>query len=205
MGPPGSGKGTIASMVVEKFNLKHVSSGDLLRTHLSPGHSSIKAGKLVEDDLIEKLVFPELQGVALGGCAGWLLDGFPRTLSQAKSLLRMEQVNIMINLIVPDQTIISRLHGRWTHLPSGRIYHTSFNPPQVEGVDDETGERLHQREDDQPEIIQHRLDIYHTQTKEVVDYFNSLGILHSYSGTASKQIWPHIEQDIITFLKENSS
>lgn len=201
MGPPGSGKGTISSMIVERFKLKHVSSGDLLRLHLSPGHSNLKAGELVQDDVVESLVLPELRG----GCAGWLLDGFPRTLPQAKSLLSQEQVNMMINLKVPDETIISRLHGRWVHLASGRIYHTTFNPPQVEGVDDQTGEPLHQREDDQPEVIKHRLSVYHTQTRDVLNYFDSLGILCSYSGTASKEIWPHIEQDIAAFLKENVS
>lgn len=199
MGPPGSGKGTISSMIVERFNLKHVSSGDLLRAHgSSPGNSSLKTGQLVDDNLVEKLVLPKLLEVTRDG---WLLDGFPRTLHQAKLLLSQEQVDMMIDLKVPDQTIISRLQGRWVHLTSGRIYHTSFHPPRVVGVDDLTGEPLQQREDDTPEVIQHRLNIYHTQTKEVLEYFKSLGILHSYSGTASKEIWPHIEQDIVAFLK----
>ena len=199
MGPPGSGKGTISSMIVERFKLTHVSSGDLLRTHLSSGHSSLKTGQLVEDNLVEKLVLPQLHEVAQDG---WLLDGFPRTLHQAKLLLNQQQVDMMIDLKVPDKTIISRLQGRWVHLASGRIYHTTFNPPQVVGVDDETGEPLQRRLDDQPEVVQHRLDVYHTQTMEVINYFESLGILHSYSGTTSKQIWPHIEQDIVAFFSK---
>ena len=201
MGPPGSGKGTISNMILERFKLKHVSSGDLLRKHLSPGQSNpLKTGQLVQDDMVEKLVLPEL---AHSG-AGWLLDGFPRTVPQAKSLCQ-EQVDMVINLKVPDQTIISRLHGRWIHLASGRTYHTQFNPPHLEGVDNETGEPLQQREDDRPEVIQRRLSVYHTQTMEVIDYFDGMGILHNFSGTSSKQIWPHIEQHIAAFLKGNVS
>lgn len=199
VGAPGSGKGTISGKIVEKFRVKHVSSGDLLRSHMrsSPQFQSImKEGKLIADDVIEQMVFPELRS----SNHGWLLDGFPRTVVQAKSLLANHHVDKVINLNVPDRTIIERLAGRWVHMKSGRTYHTTFNPPTVEGVDNITGEALEQREDDNPAVVQQRLSLYHTQTGPVLDYFHSLGLLRSYSGTESKTIWPHIQKDIELFL-----
>lgn len=214
VGPPGSGKGTISAMIMKNFGLRHVSSGDLLRTTLQePEHQSLthdwrvrleqamKEGKLVPDDVIERIVLSELKKKDVGENNGWLLDGFPRTVTQAESLLNQVQVDMMLNLDVPDQTIIDRLQGRWVHISSGRIYHTTFNPPKIKGRDDVTGELLIQREDDRPDIVQKRLHLYHQQTKPVINHFNQLGLLKTYSGTESKVLWPLIESDIKTFLK----
>jgi len=200
-GAPGSGKGTISKMLMERFQLKHISSGDLLRSHLSPDNPNLSKGQLVADSLVESLVHPELQ--LCSEHRGWLLDGFPRTLQQAESVLRREKVDMLINLQVPDDTIIERLSGRWLHLPSGRTYHTSFNPPQRSGVDDVTGEPLLQRPDDRPEVVQQRLTLYHTHIKDVLQHFQDLNLLHSYSGTESKKIWPHIEKDVQSYLRNN--
>ena len=138
VGPPGSGKGTISSMMVKTFGVKHIASGDLLRMLSQPSSlSAMKSGQLLSDDVVEKVVLP-----LLDAHQSWLLDGYPRTLLQAKSLMKHQKVNMMINLDVPDKTIIERLQGRWIHLSSGRIYHTLFNPPKLEGIDDITGEPL---------------------------------------------------------------
>ena len=202
-GAPGSGKGTISRMIVERFQLKHVSSGDLLRLHLSPDNPKITAGQLVSDSLVESLVLPELQ--IDGEHKGWLLDGFPRTLPQAQSLLKQEEVNMMINLQVPDDTIIQRLGGRWVHMPSGRTYHTTFNPPHVGGMDDQTGELLEQRADDRPEVVRQRLNVYHSHIRDILTFYDHLGIMFTYHGTESKQIWPHVEKHIETYLKQSTS
>ena len=199
MGPPGSGKGTISSYFAETFGVKHISSGDLLRSHLQSIQShelevSMKEGKLISDHIIEQLVLPKLKEYS--NSKGWLLDGYPRTLMQTKSLLSQQRVDLMINLNIPNNTIVERLSGRWVHVASGRIYHTMFNPPKNKGIDDVTGEPLEQREDDHPEVVRKRLQCYYLQTKPVIDYFNQLGILKSYSGTESKRLWPLIKKDI---------
>ena len=201
VGPPGSGKGTISSMIIKTFGLKHVSSGDLLRTNASQSTSvqlAMKQGKLIPDKAIEEVVFPELSRHT-----HWLLDGFPRTLVQAKSLMKQHPVvDVMINLNVPDEIIISRLHGRWVHISSGRIYHTVFNPPKVGMVDDITGEPLQQRDDDQPSVVQQRLDTYHKQIGPVLDFFEELNLLKTYTGTESKALWPEIQRDIKHFIEK---
>ncbi len=209
MGPPGSGKGTISALIVEKFGVKHISSGDLLRMYFkttqtaNPALATMNEGKLVSDDLIQEVVLPELIKYSQSSHGlGWLLDGFPRTLTQAKSLCTQEKINMMINLNVPDETIIERLQGRWVHIESGRLYHSIFNPPKVDGIDDVTGEKLHQREDDRSDVVKQRLSHYHEQTKPVIDYFNKLNVLKTYSGTHSKMIWPHIEKNIAEFLEQ---
>ena len=200
VGPPGSGKGTISSMMVKIFGVKHISSGDLLRVSTSePVQSAMKAGRLLPDDLVEQVVLPELKKHN-----HWLLDGYPRTLAQAKSLLRQQRIDMLLNLDVPDETIVERLHGRWVHVPSGRIYHTQFNPPKFEKVDDVTGEPLTQREDDRPDIVQKRLDIYHAQTNPILDYFKQMNVLKTYTGTESKVLWPQIQEDVEGHIRQSS-
>lgn len=202
MGPPGSGKGTISHKMVETFQVKHVCSSDLLKLYLNssqdevaPMQLAMKRGQLVSDSVMQKVVLPELKKYS-----HWLLDGFPRTLLQAKSLVQQEKVDVMINLNVPDQTIIERLHGRWIHAASGRIYNIAYNPPKVEGLDDETGEPLQQRDDDHPDILQQRLDTYHGLMNPVFDYFKQLGLLKTYTGTESEVLWPLIKEDITKII-----
>jgi len=204
LGPPGSGKGTIASRIVKSFQLTHLSSGDLFRAQINKSteigliaKKFIDKGGLVPDDVTIKLVLNELRGL---GNRSWLLDGFPRTLTQAESLTKCEQLNTVIHLDVPFQTIIDRIKDRWVHLPSGRIYHNTFNPPQTPGKDDVTGEDLIQREDDKPASVQQRLDLYQQETAPVLQHYEQKNILTTFSGTESNVIWPHVKVHIETLI-----
>uniref|UniRef100_A0A3Q1HNP4 GTP:AMP phosphotransferase AK3, mitochondrial n=1 Tax=Acanthochromis polyacanthus TaxID=80966 RepID=A0A3Q1HNP4_9TELE len=197
MGPPGSGKGTVSARVIKSFGLKHLSSGDILRANINAKtelgllmKSCIDQGQLVPDDVMSRLILNELRTIER---RSWLLDGFPRTVSQAEALDDAYTVDTVINLNVPFQTIRERLTSRWTHLPSGRVYNTDFNPPKVAGLDDETGEPLIQRDDDKPETVIRRLKSYETQTEPVLEYYRSKGVLESFTGTETNKIWPHVE------------
>ncbi|XP_022053688.2 GTP:AMP phosphotransferase AK3, mitochondrial [Acanthochromis polyacanthus] len=197
MGPPGSGKGTVSARVIKSFGLKHLSSGDILRANINAKtelgllmKSCIDQGQLVPDDVMSRLILNELRTIER---SSWLLDGFPRTVSQAEALDDAYTVDTVINLNVPFQTIRERLTSRWTHLPSGRVYNTDFNPPKVAGLDDETGEPLIQRDDDKPETVIRRLKSYETQTEPVLEYYRSKGVLESFTGTETNKIWPHVE------------
>ncbi|KAG9354165.1 hypothetical protein JZ751_012289 [Albula glossodonta] len=200
MGPPGSGKGTVSDRIRKTFELKHLSSGDILRANINAKteigllmKSCIDQGQLVPDDIITRLILVELRNM---GQSSWLLDGFPRTVRQAEALDDAYNINTVINLDVPFQTIKERLTSRWVHLPSGRVYNTSFNPPKITGLDDVTGEPLVQRDDDTPETVTKRLKAYETQTEPVLEYYRSKGVLEIFSGTETNKIWPHVH----TFL-----
>ncbi|KAM8828068.1 GTP:AMP phosphotransferase AK3, mitochondrial [Spinachia spinachia] len=197
MGPPGSGKGTMSARISKTFGLKHISSGDLLRANIEAQtelgllmKSSIDQGQLVPDDVMSRLMLRDLRAMDHGS---WLIDGFPRTVSQADSLEDAFTVDTVINLNVPFQTIKRRLSSRWTHLSSGRVYNVGFNPPKVPGLDDVTGEPLVQREDDTPETVTRRLKAYQNQTEPVLEYYRSKGVLEIFSGTETDQMWPHVE------------
>eukprot|EP00092_Neocalanus_flemingeri_P027964 GFUD01030360.1.p1 GENE.GFUD01030360.1~~GFUD01030360.1.p1 ORF type:complete len:241 (+),score=49.79 GFUD01030360.1:59-781(+) len=201
IGAPGSGKGTISNWIVRDFGLIHVSSGDLLRAHLRDGtplgleaKSFIAAGNLVPDSVMVGLVASELKKL---GSKPWLLDGFPRTQPQAEALQAETPVNVVVNLCVPFETIIDRIKDRWIHPASGRVYNLAFQPPKVAGKDDETGEDLVQREDDKPESVRNRLEVFQASTEPVLEFYRKQGILQDFHGTESKKIWPHVE----TYLK----
>jgi len=202
IGAPGSGKGTISNWIVRDFGLQHVSSGDLLRANLRDetplgleAKSYMAKGDLVPDSVMVGLVAGELKKL---GEAPWLLDGFPRTQPQAEALQNEAPVNVVVNLDVPFDTIIDRIKDRWIHPGSGRVYNLIFNPPKVPGIDDETGEPLVQREDDKPESVRNRLEVFQASTAPVLDFYRSKGILADFKGTESKKIWPHVEK----YLKE---
>ncbi|XP_037340557.1 GTP:AMP phosphotransferase AK3, mitochondrial [Pungitius pungitius] len=197
MGPPGSGKGTMSARISKTFGLKHISSGDILRANIEAQtelgllmKSSIDQGQLVPDDVMSRLMLRDLRAM---DHSSWLIDGFPRTVSQAEALDDAFTVDTVINLNVPFQTIKQRLSSRWTHLSSGRVYNVDFNPPKVPGLDDATGEPLVQREDDTPETVTRRLKAYQNQTEPVLEYYRSKGILEIFTGTETNQIWPHVE------------
>ncbi|XP_061590289.1 GTP:AMP phosphotransferase AK3, mitochondrial [Cololabis saira] len=197
MGPPGSGKGTVSARITKTFGLNHISSGDLLRSNIKEKtelgllmKSCIDQGQLVPDGIISRLILNDLRTIDHGG---WLLDGFPRTVSQAEALDQVYVVDTVINLNVPFQTIKERLTSRWTHIPSGRVYNTDFNPPKVPGIDDVTGDALVQRDDDRPETVTRRLKAYENQTEPVLEYYRSKGVLETFSGTETNKIWPHVE------------
>ncbi|XP_069776653.1 GTP:AMP phosphotransferase AK3, mitochondrial isoform X2 [Narcine bancroftii] len=175
MGPPGSGKGTISERIVKTFGLKHLASGELLRTNIRQetevgllAKSFIDEGNLVPDDVITRLILHELKNIDQ---YNWLLDGFPRTGPQAEELHKVYQLDTVMKLNVPFDTIKERLTSRWIHPGSGRVYNTIFNPPKVAGIDDLTGEHLIQREDDKPETVISRLQAYEDLTQPVLEYY----------------------------------
>ncbi|XP_077293932.1 adenylate kinase 3 [Arctopsyche grandis] len=205
LGAPASGKGTVSSRIVRKYQLQHVASGDRLRHHIMTGTkfgTQVKAyldeGKLVPDDLVIKFMLDELARVE----GSWLLDGFPRTAVQAEQLWKLQPVDFAINLNVPFDVIVDRVKGRWVHLPSGRVYNIDFNAPKVPGKDDETGEDLVQRPDDKPEAVMKRLQIYKEMTEPLIDFYNKLGILEEFKGSTTDEIWPQVVQFLDVKLKQ---
>lgn len=178
LGPPGAGKGTQANYIKEKFNIPQISTGDMLRAAVKAGtplgleaKKVMDAGGLVSDDIIIGLVKDRLKQ---SDCAnGYLFDGFPRTIPQADAMKEAGvAIDYVLEIDVPDEAIIERMSGRRVHQPSGRTYHVKFNPPKVAGKDDVTGEDLIQRDDDKEETVKKRLDVYHSQTEVLVDYYN---------------------------------
>lgn len=204
LGAPGSGKGTISSRIVRKFDMVHVSSGDLLRKSIVgntalglEAKTYIDAGQLVPDEVMLNVITSELRKYSK---ENWLLDGFPRTLNQAEKLYQTEPINVAINLVVPFDIIIERIKGRWIHLSSGRVYNTEFNAPKVPGKDDVTGEPLTQRKDDQPEAVQKRLEIYSKTFNPILEFYKSKGILEEFSGKTSDEIWPYVFKFLSTHI-----
>lgn len=201
LGAPGSGKGTVSSRITQHFALKHLSSGDLLRGNILQGteigvlaKTFIEQGKLIPDDIMTRLALHELKNLTQ---YNWLLDGFPRTLPQAKALDKAYKIDTVINLKVPFEVIKQRLTARWIHPASGRVYNIEFNPPKSVGIDDLTGEPLVQREDDKPETVAKRLKAYEAQTEPVLEYYQKKGVLETFSGTETNKIWP----DVYAFLQ----
>jgi len=179
LGSPGSGKGTQAQFITEKFGIPQISTGDMLRAAVRAGtplgleaKKIMDAGQLVSDAIILGLIQERIQAEDCG--QGFLLDGFPRTIAQADGLADMG-VNLdhVVEIAVEDEEIIKRLSGRRVHPGSGRTYHIVFNPPRQDGLDDETGEPLVQREDDKEATVRKRLDVYHEQTKPLIGYYQA--------------------------------
>lgn len=177
LGAPGAGKGTQAQILKDKFNIPQISTGDMLRAAIKANtklgleaKQFMDSGALVPDQLIIELVKERIQD---SDCMqGFLLDGFPRTIPQAEAMKEAAiTIDMVIEIDVPDNVILDRLSGRRTHLASGRIYHIHNNPPKIQGKDDVTGEDLVQRDDDKEETILKRLNVYHSQTKPLVDYY----------------------------------
>jgi len=178
LGAPGAGKGTQAQILKDKFNIPQISTGDMLRAAIKANtklgleaKQFMDSGALVPDQLIIELVKERIQDE---DCKqGFLLDGFPRTIPQAEAMKQASiSIDIVIEIDVPDNVIVDRLSGRRTHLASGRIYHIQNNPPKIQDKVDITGEPLVQRDDDKKETILKRLDVYHSQTKPLVDYYS---------------------------------
>ena len=177
LGAPGAGKGTQAQFLTKKYNIPQISTGDMLRAAIKAGtptgklaKKAMDAGKLVTDEIIIALVKDR---IAEDDCKnGYLLDGFPRTLAQADAVTNAGiQIDAVIEIDVPDEEIVQRMSGRRAHLASGRTYHIVYNPPKIEGKDDETGEDLVQRDDDKEEVVLDRLKVYHEQTEPLIGYY----------------------------------
>ena len=179
LGAPGAGKGTQAQFLTKKYNIPQISTGDMLRAAIKAGtemgkmaKAAMDAGQLVTDDIIIGLVKDR---IAQDDCKnGYLLDGFPRTLPQADAVTNAGiEIDAVIEIDVPDEEIVKRMSGRRAHLASGRTYHVVYNPPKVEGKDDETGEDLVQRDDDKEEVVKDRLKVYHEQTEPLINYYKA--------------------------------
>jgi adenylate kinase len=177
LGGPGAGKGTQAAFIAAKFGIPQISTGDMLRAAVRAGtplgiaaKTIMDSGKLVSDDLIIELV---KERITRADCQnGFLFDGFPRTIPQAKAMRDAGvKLDYVVEIAVPDAVIIERLSGRRVHPPSGRTYHVIFNSPKVAGKDDVTGEDLIHRDDDREETVARRLEVYRVQTKPLVDYY----------------------------------
>jgi adenylate kinase len=179
LGSPGSGKGTQAQFISEKYAIPQISTGDMLRAAVRNGtplgveaKKVMDAGGLVSDDIILGLIKERIAQPDCGN--GFLLDGFPRTIAQAEGLDAMGvKIDNVIEINVADEEIVKRIAGRRMHPQSGRTYHVEYNPPKVEGIDDVTGEALIHRDDDKEETVRKRLAVYHEQTKPLVGYYSS--------------------------------
>jgi adenylate kinase len=199
LGPPGAGKGTQAAFITKQFGIPQISTGDMLRAAVKAktalgieAKKVMDAGGLVSDDIIIGLVHDRL---SQPDCRqGYLFDGFPRTIPQADALKKANiALDHVVEIVVPEESIIERMSGRRVHPASGRSYHITFNPPKVAGVDDATGEPLVQRDDDREETVRRRLAVYQEQTRPLVDYYmtwaksgnNNAPTFHQVSGVGS--------------------
>ena len=177
LGPPGAGKGTQAAFICQRYGIPQISTGDMLRAAVQAGTAVgqeakkvMDAGQLVSDEIIVALV---TERIARPDCArGFLFDGFPRTIPQAEAMRSAGvKLDVVLEIDVPDEAIIERMGGRRVHAASGRTYHVTFNPPKVAGKDDVTGEDLIQRDDDREDTVRRRLQVYHAQTRPLVEYY----------------------------------
>jgi len=195
LGGPGAGKGTQATYLKNKFNIPQISTGDMLRAAVKAGtplgieaKKVMDAGGLVSDDIILGLVEERIKEADCEN--GFLFDGFPRTIPQADSLkARGVPVDAVVEIDVDDSEIVKRMSGRRAHLASGRTYHIIYNPPKLEGKDDETGEDLVQRDDDKEETVLKRLAVYHEQTEPLIEYYSTW----SNSGEAGAPSYVKVE------------
>ena len=209
LGAPGAGKGTQAKMIAEKCGIPHISTGDIFRANIKNGtelgakaKEYMDKGLLVPDELVCDLVVDRIQQA---DCEkGYILDGFPRTIPQAEALENAlnaieQKLDYAIDIDVPDENIINRMSGRRACVGCGATYHVLFNPPKVEGKCDVCGESLILRDDDKPETVKKRLDVYHTQTQPLIDFYTERKVLVEVDGTQSMD---KVFDDIMKILGE---
>lgn len=193
LGAPGAGKGTQAKKIADKYQIPHISTGDIFRANIKEGtelgkkaKSYMDQGLLVPDELTLELIMDRFRNP---DCAnGYVLDGFPRTIPQAEALTAAlekngETIDYAINVEVPDENIVTRMSGRRACLACGATYHVVYAPTKTEGVCDRCGEKLVLRDDDKPETVKKRLDVYHSQTQPLIDYYTKQGKLVEVDGT----------------------
>jgi adenylate kinase len=214
-GPPGAGKGTQAERLRSDFQVPYIATGDMLRENVREGtdlgkqaQEYMNAGSLVPDDVIVAMVAERLQEEDARD--GFILDGFPRTIDQAEALDNQvgelgRRITAVLLLDVPDEEVERRLTGRRVCVKAGHNYHVEFDPPKREGVCDQDGSRLIQRDDDKPEVIRNRLRVYHEHTEPLVDYYDEQGLMRRIDGTRDPaEVHDHIRAVIATLrLEEN--
>ena len=213
LGPPGAGKGTQAERLTDDFNLPYIATGNILRAAVAnetdlgkQAKTFMDAGELVPDEVITGVILEAVEGPDARD--GFLLDGSPRTVAQAdalgEGLERLERsLTAAILIEVPDDDVVRRMSGRRVSVKTGRVYHVEFDPPKHEGRCDVDGSRLVQREDDQPDTVKHRLEVYHEQTAPLVAYYEDLGLLRRFDGTRSPtEVHDHIRATIATLRLE---
>ncbi|MCI8982898.1 MAG: adenylate kinase [Hungatella sp.] len=197
LGAPGAGKGTQAKKIAAKYQIPHISTGDIFRANIKGGTElGMKAktfmdqGMLVPDEITIGMLMDRIHEA---DCAnGYVLDGFPRTIPQAESLTKAlkdmgEAIDYAVNVDVPDENIVSRMGGRRACVSCGATYHVEFNAPKKEGICDTCGEKLVLRDDDKPETVQKRLNVYHDQTQPLIDYYAKAGVLREVDGTKNME------------------
>ena len=213
LGPPGAGKGTQAERLTSDFDLPYYSTGIILRDAVEEGSELgreakgyMERGDLVPDELICRVIEERLDSGEADD--GFLLDGFPRTIGQAEMLERAlesrgRSLTAALLVDVPDEEVIRRLSGRRTCVKDNHVYHVEFDPPKNEGVCDQDGSRLVQRDDDKPETVKKRLAVYHEQTTPLIDHYDDLGILRSFDGTRpAAEVHDHVRAAVATLRME---
>lgn len=207
LGAPGAGKGTQAKRIADKYNIPHVSTGDIFRSNIKEGtelgmkaKSFMDKGALVPDDITIGMLMDRIHEADCKN--GYVLDGFPRTIPQAECLTEAleksdESIDYAIDVDVPDEHIVNRMGGRRACVGCGATYHVEFNPPKAEGICDVCGSELTLRDDDKPETVKKRLDVYHDQTQPLIDYYKGFGKLKQVDGTQSMD---KVFEDIISIL-----
>jgi adenylate kinase len=213
LGPPGAGKGTQAERLIADFDLPYYATGNILREAIASGSELgkqvkeiVDAGDLVPDDLIFKVIEERLDSGEAAG--GFLLDGFPRTIGQAELLeqaldKRGRPLTGALLIDAPDEEVVRRLSGRRTCVKNGHVYHVEFDPPKREGVCDQDGSRLVQRDDDKPETIKNRLEVYHEQTEPLIEWYEERGLLRRFDGTRTpEEVNSHIRATLATLALE---
>jgi adenylate kinase len=214
-GPPGAGKGTQAARLQEDFRLPYVATGDILRAAVREGtelgrkaKGFMDAGKLVPDDLLIDLVVDRISSDDARD--GFILDGFPRTRAQADALAEAferlgRRITAVLLFDVPDEDLVRRISGRRVSVKTGRVYHVETDPPKHEGRCDVDGSRLVQRDDDKPEVVKRRLDVYHEQTEPLVSYYDERGLLRRIDGTRSPtEVHDHVRAVLATLRLEET-
>ncbi|MDD3903393.1 MAG: adenylate kinase [Sphaerochaeta sp.] len=204
LGPPGAGKGTIASQAKNHYDIPHISTGDLFRNHIKGDtdlgkqvKAILASGDLVPDSITIAMVEQRLKEA--DAKKGFILDGFPRTIAQADALKEMTSLDAVVNFVLDREEIIKRLSGRRVCKSTGKTYHVVFNPPKVAGIDDETGEALIQRDDDKQDAIENRLNVYEKQTEPLIAYYRSTGLLFDIDASASPE---EVMAEMVKVLKK---
>ena len=210
LGPPGGGKGTQAKFLIDKLGIPQISTGDMLREHVKnetnlglEAKEYMNSGQLVPDKVILGMMKVRLNEEDCKN--GYILDGFPRTIPQAEGLdslfLELNQsLDSVIIIEVNDDTIVNRMAGRRVHLASGRVYHIQYNPPKIENIDDETGEKLIIRPDDKESTVRKRLDVYHSETSPLINYYESKNLVYRINGERDINIVSDSINEIINNL-----